>query len=75
MTDKRSVHVGDVYESQDSRDTDPKQPNGLRRVKVNALGRPEGMEYRAAQVTNLTTNRRTMVTTAALLSSKWKLIK
>lgn len=62
------VTTNQVYESRDRRDTDPAQPNGLRRVKVTRV------EGELAQVQNLTTGRRTVVVADALTSSKWKRI-
>jgi hypothetical protein len=72
MTDKRHALIGDVYESTDMRDTDPAQPNGLRRVKV--IDFVFGKNPAFAQVVNLTTNRKTAIQVPYLLSSKWKLI-
>lgn len=62
--------TGNVYESQDPRDTDPKQPGGRRRVKVTRIDTEQDL----AQVENLSTGRKTVVMISALMSSKWKLI-
>lgn len=61
----RDVKVGDTYESQDPRDTDPAQPNNRRRVIVLRV------EGELAQIKNLTTGRKTVIVQVALLSSKW----
>lgn len=63
-----AVIPGTVYESRDRRDTDPTQPDGLRRVKVLRV------EGELSQVENLTTGRKTVIMTSALTSSKWKSI-
>jgi hypothetical protein len=63
------VKTGSVYESQDSRDTDPKQPGGLRRVRVIASNES------VATIENMTTGRKTVVMVTALASSKWKKVK
>jgi hypothetical protein len=63
------MQKGDVYESQDSRDTDPKQPSGLRRVRIIDCNES------VATIENVTTGRRTVVMVTALESRRWKKVK
>lgn len=73
---KLGTKQNDVFESRDVRDTDPKQPNGLRRVRVQDFLIDMRHEDRAvAIVVNLTSGRRTRLRLNHLLSSKWKLVK